>query len=171
MMDEQQNDLSRGPISSRPLMPAEYGLQGEQEGSGLIPWERVEEQLAAARSYWIGTTRPDGRPHAMPVWGLWLNGAFFFSTSRNSRKARNIAENPAMVVHLESGDNVVILEGRAELETDRAVLQDFVDDYEDKYQFRPEPDDPNNGYYRLHLQTAFAWLEADFPGGATRWEF
>ncbi len=61
------------------------------------------------------THRPDGRPHAAPAWGVWLAGRVCFSTSPGSVKARNLAAHPRVVVHLESADNVVIIEGTAAL--------------------------------------------------------
>ncbi|MBI3961965.1 MAG: pyridoxamine 5'-phosphate oxidase family protein [Deinococcus sp.] len=127
--------------------------------------------MSQARNYWIGTAWPDGRPHAMSVWGLWLNEAFYFQTSRGSRKARNLADNPHLVVHLESGDDVVILEGVAEEITNPLLLSQFADAYQAKYQFRPDPSDASAVVYTLQPRVAFAWLETDFPGGATRWRF
>jgi nitroimidazol reductase NimA-like FMN-containing flavoprotein (pyridoxamine 5'-phosphate oxidase superfamily) len=61
----------------------------------------------------IGFAPPvsNGRPHSIPVWGFWIDGAFYFGTARSSRKARNLAQNPAASVHLDSGDDGVILEG------------------------------------------------------------
>lgn len=67
-----------------------------------------------ARNYWVVTTRSDGKPHSVPVWSIWLDETFYFGTDRRSRKGRNLATNPGLVVHLESGDDVVILEGVAE---------------------------------------------------------
>jgi PPOX class probable F420-dependent enzyme len=151
-------------------MPKEYGIKGPKSGSGLLPWKRVVEQMAQARNYWIGTVRPDGRPHVMPVWGIWLNDTFLFSTSRSSQKARNLSRNPRLVVHLESGDDVVILEGAAEEITDPVLLAQFAEAYQGKYQFRPDIQDTKNVTYALRVLVAFSWLEADFPGGATRWQ-
>jgi general stress protein 26 len=105
----------------------------------------------------------------MPVWGLWWDGTFYFSSDPSSRKARNLAANPEVVVHLESGDDAVILEGAAERVTDAAVLAEFADRYEAKYQFRPDTSDPEFAFYRVRPRVAFAWLEADFPNTATRW--
>jgi PPOX class probable F420-dependent enzyme len=152
-------------------MPKEYGIKGLKSGSGLLPWKCVVEQMAQARNYWIGTVRPDGRPHVMPVWGIWLNETFLFSTSRGSQKARNLSRNPRLVVHLESGDDVVILEGTAEEITDPVLLEQFAEAYQSKYQFRPGIQDTKNVTYALRVRVAFSWLEADFPGGATRWQF
>ena len=56
------------------------------------------ERFQKSHNYWVMTVRPDGRPHAMPVWGIWLDGRYFFSTARTSRKASNLAENANCVV-------------------------------------------------------------------------
>src|SRR5581483_11367565 len=100
------------PRRSRPLMPEGYGVPETEEG--LLPWSWAVERLERARNFWFSTTRPDGRPHAMPAWGVWLDGALYFEGSPETRRARNLAANPALVVHLESGDEVVILEGEAQ---------------------------------------------------------
>ena len=159
------------PKSDRPSMPADYGIQGPKSGSGLGSWDETIPKLAEARNYWIGTTRPNGHAHAMPVWGLWLRGRFLFSTGRSSRKALNLAHEPYLVVHLESGDDVVILEGVAQEVSDPQLLAEFVEAYDQKYAVRPDPNDVNNIYYSVSPQVAFAWTESDFPGGATRWKF
>lgn len=158
------------PAAERPEFPATYGVD-RKAVSGLLSWDSVQAQLVAARNYWIATTRPDGRPHVAPVWGLWLDEAFFFSTDPASRKAKNLAARPDIAVHLESGDDVVILEGVAATESDAAVLQRFAVDYKSKYDIEVDVNDPGYGVYRVRPRTAHAWLEADFPGTATRWRF
>ena len=159
------------PKVGRPAMPKEYGLKGPRSGSGLLPWQRAAKQLAQARNYWVGTVKADGRPHVMPVWGVWLDEALWFSTSRCSQKARNLDLNPNLVIHLESGDDVVILEGVAAEITDVDQLALFAVAYDVKYQFRPDIHDLKNVTYAVRPRIAFGWLEADFPGGATRWQF
>ena len=152
-------------------MPKDYGIKGPRSGSGLLSWARVSRQIAAARNYWIVTARPDGRPHAMPVWGIWMRERLVFSTSRASRKARNLAFQPDTVFHLESGDEAVIVEGRAEEVLEPGLLLQYVDLYEVKYNFRPDPDNKKEITFAVQPAVAFAWLEKDFPGGATRWKF
>jgi len=159
------------PTPGRPVMPADYGLQPPEGGSGLLSWEQVSRKIATSRNYWINTTRPDGRPHAMPVWGVWVRETFLFSTSRASTKGRNLAHQPDLVVHLESGDDVVILEGLAQPVDDPALLAEFVAAYDLKYNVRPDIADPKNVTLALRLKVALAWLESDFVGGATRWQF
>ena len=74
----------------RPALAAGYGLLPESEGKGLLPWNWVTERLERSRNYWIATTRPDGRPHVMPVWGVWMEDALYFGTDPASVKGRNI---------------------------------------------------------------------------------
>ena len=160
----------RTPTPSRPNVPETYGIPAELDDGG-VPWSLIDEKLAAARNYWVASTRPDGRPHAMPVWGIWLEGAFVFSTDGASRKGRNIAANPALAVHLESGDDVVVIEGVAAELRDAALLARYADAYEAKYAFRPDTSDVATATYALRPAVAFAWLESDFPASATRWTF
>lgn len=102
---------------------------------GLLTWDHVQGRMEASRNYWIGTTRPDGRPHAAPVWGVWIDDALFFGTDPNSRKARNLRVNPEVVVHLESGDECVILEGAVEEESDPGLRRRAGEAYAAKYGF------------------------------------
>ena len=152
--------------ADRPFMPG-YGIQEANQGSGLFPWTAVREKMAAARNYWVATVRPDERPHAAPVWGLWVDDTFYFSTGRESRKAKNLSENPAIVVHLESGDDVIIVEGNVTVVTDEATLDGLDTLYKAKYQVDLMKEEP---VFAVRPQTAYAWLEKDFGGSATRWQ-
>src|SRR5689334_9624023 len=106
------------PKRSRPKMK-DYGIS--KKPKGLMEWQQIDAQMNKARNYWIGSTSPDGTPHAAPVWGVWLEGKLYFSSSRSSRKAKNLLANPKVVVHLESGDDVVIFEGVVEEMNDSAL--------------------------------------------------
>jgi nitroimidazol reductase NimA-like FMN-containing flavoprotein (pyridoxamine 5'-phosphate oxidase superfamily) len=143
-----------------------YGIP--ESGEGMLPWSYVTERLERARNYWICTTRPDGRPHAAPVWGVWVDGALYFGTGPRTRKARNLAANRAIVVHLESGDDVVILEGIAEELDDvaPALFARIADASAAKYQERPED---ASGMFAVRIRAAYAWH--NFPKDATRWVF
>lgn len=158
------------PVASRPSFPSGYGIRGDEEG--LVPWSEAEAKLEQARNYWIGTTRPDGSPHAMPVWGLWLEDSLFFSSGSTSRKTRNLARDPRVVVHLESGDDVVVIEGAAVRVTDEAELRQIGELYSAKYDYPFDPTGPGDyPVFRVKPRVAYAWLERDFPGTATRYVF
>lgn len=152
-------------IADRPFMPG-YSIQKVNQGAGLFPWATVREKMAAARNYWVATVWPDERPHAAPVWGIWVDDTFYFSTGRESRKTKNLTENPAIVVHLESGDDVIIVEGKVIIVTDEATLNRLDQVYHAKYMVNLMKEHP---VYAVRPQTAYAWLEKDLGGSATRW--
>jgi hypothetical protein len=158
--------LTLGPTARRPRFAPGYGISDDAEG--MLPWSWAVERLTAGKNYWVATTSPDGRPHAMPVWGVWLEDGLWFGTSSRSRKGRNLARDPRVAVHLESGDEVVILEG----EVEEAPLDERTADvYEAKYDYRPSPPGgEGEGWYRLRPRVAYAWLERDYPRTATRFD-
>jgi hypothetical protein len=137
----------------------------------------VSEWLAAARNYWVCTTRPDGRPHAKPVWGVWLQDQLLFSTHPDTITARNLNANPALVVHPESGDHVAIVEGTAIRLDDRTLLARFGEAYEAKYQWPLsgedlDPTNPDAAYYAVRPRVVLSWGTATEIGETiTRWTF
>src|SRR5262245_61759074 len=99
MSEVTKNPQPNEPVAGPPQAPANYGFP--QGTEGLLSWPHVVERLENARSYWLGTTRPDGRPHATPIWGCWVDGALYFDGSPETQWARNMAKNPAITIHLE----------------------------------------------------------------------
>ena len=142
-----------------------------------LPWSWAEQRLIDARNYWIVTTRPSSRPHARPVWGVWLDNAFWFSTG--SMAHANLCSNADITVHLESGSQVVIVEGTASLVTDRAAIERVVDAYNPKYSWEMDADALPGPFWRVEPALVFGWLSDDsgidggavFLSTATRWRF
>jgi nitroimidazol reductase NimA-like FMN-containing flavoprotein (pyridoxamine 5'-phosphate oxidase superfamily) len=79
----------------------------------LLDWSHVDTRMREAKNYWVATTRPDGRPHVTPTWAVWHDNRLYFDGSPETRRMRNIAANPHVTVHLEDGDQAVIVEGVA----------------------------------------------------------
>ena len=158
------------PRASRPDIPG-YGIKDANSGKGLLPWSWATERLASAHTYFIATTRPDGRPHVMPVWGIWLEGAFYFSSGRTSRKAQNLSANPRCVVSTEHNGESVILEGIAEETHDKTVRQRCDKTYSEKYHWDMEAND--EPFFVVRPCVAFGFIENDglFTSTATRWIF
>ncbi len=158
------------PQASRPYMPG-YGIVDAEKGQGLLPWTWAEERLSQARNYFVITSRPDGRPHAMPVWGLWIDQAFYFSTGEHSRKAQNLANNPKCIVCPEGASEAVILEGTAERARDEAVPEAFFTGYETKYGWKIERN--SEPIYVVRPAVVFGLIETGgaFTTTATRWKF
>jgi len=99
-------------------------------------WSRARTELAAAEVYWLSTVRPDGRPHVTPLLGIWLDGALYFCTGPDERKAKNLEENHHCV--LTTGRNTLdgldlVIEGTAKKSVDLAELGRVADAYESKY--------------------------------------
>lgn len=160
------------PEQGRPLLPKDYGVPDELDGT--LSWSWAVERLTQARNYWFSTTRPNGRPHAMPAWAVWLDDAIYFDGSPETRRGKNLAENSAIVIHLESGDEVVVLEGDAHLagKPDRAFAERLAAALGAKYgpMYVPTPDTwDEGGLYVMRPKVAFGWNT--FPTALTRWRF
>src|SRR3954451_16792812 len=94
------------------------------------PWAAIERLLTEAQLYWIITVRADGRPHAVPLVGVWQDGAFAFCTGAEEQKQRNLEANPHVTVTTGStGANGwnsctdVVVEGTAVRVTDGDALR------------------------------------------------
>lgn len=143
---------------------------------GLLPWKWAEDRLKKSRQYWIATTRPDGRPHVMVVWALWLHGRLYFSTGRTSRKAQNLAKNPNCTMCTERADEAVILEGAVETERDVEFIREFIRLYEKKYKWKlgemaEELLSLKDPVFFLRPRVGFGFWEKKFASTATRWLF
>lgn len=163
----------REPRSTRPHMPG-YGIVGADEGRGLLSWSWAERRLISSHDYWVATVWPDGRPHVMPVWGLWKQGSFWFSSSVGSRKARNLRHDPRCVITTDNPLEPVVVEGVAEVVTEMAVIEDVVRSINDKYRsdITVEFMDPDvNATIRVAPRWAFGLIEGEFTESPTRWEF
>ena len=160
--------MAKEPKADRPFMPG-YGISEARKG--ILPWSWAEERLANSRNYYLSTTRPDGHPHVMVVWGVCFGGRYYFSTGDNSQKARNLRTNPDCVVVTDVLTEAVILEGRVKKATGPKTLQEFARVYKQKYDWEM---DPNGGdIYVLQPAKVFAFKEGadDFAQTATRWTF
>ena len=165
----------RDPAAERPEIPEGYGLPDASQG--LLEWSAVEQRLEAAVHYWLATVRPDGTPHVVPRWGVWLTGRFFYDGAPTTRHARNVEQHPACTLHLESGAEAVMVEGTSTAtradpdDLGRQLAAAFA-----KYHalgYRPEPDAwagaDGGGLRVLNPVRALAWFS--FPIDATRFRF
>jgi len=157
----------RAPKASRPRMPG-YGLP--EHDKGLLPWKWAEQRLAKSHNYWITTVRPDGRPHTMVVWGLWLANVFYFSTGRDSQKSHNLKANPNCVVCNELANEAVIVEGKAREVREAALRQRFFRLYEHKYSFDMSPYE-QEPIWAVRPVKVFGLDEKLTLNRATRWRF
>lgn len=159
------------PPATRPYMPG-YGIATHPEG--MVPWSRAEQRLIASHDYWLATTWPDGRPHVMPVWGLWSGQAVWFSTGMRSRKARNLASDPRCVVTTDDAVRPVVVEGQARQRAEREAIARFLERLNAKYGSDLHEDflDPAiNGVFEVRPQRVFALDDKAFETSPARWSF
>jgi hypothetical protein len=159
------------PRISRPYFPEGY----LSDPKTLLAWSYVEERLAEAKNYWLCSVDPGGKPQAVPVWAVWLEGSLYFDSSPDSRHARNIARNPNVAVHLENGDQALTGEGMAYMLTTLSpeLGEKFGQVYAAKYAawgYVPEPGQWKVGeLFRVQFSKVLAWT--DFGNDPTRFVF
>lgn len=155
-----------GATRSRPKTEESYGIPDDE--SGLLPWEFVETRLREDQTFWVTTVLPDGRPHARPTWGVWVDDAFHCGGGERTRWVRNLKRNSAITVHRESGEEVVILEGKAVRidggTADADQIERLDDAYDAKYGIRH-----GTPFFAVRPDLVLAWSE--YPKDATRWTF
>lgn len=144
-----------------------------------LPWSWAAERLGANRNFWVVTASVDGRPHALPVWGVWDDGEsrFAFSCSPRARKALNLAANPQAVVMTDDTVECLSIEGQAGAVPDEQRQAQWIERYLAKY--RPMAPELSADFLRQHLmlefvpERAFAIIEREdeFATRATRWVF
>jgi hypothetical protein len=166
--------VSEQPSTTRATFPAEYGERGG-EADAALPWSYVEQRLLEAPNYWLSTVSTAGKPHARPVDGVWVEGALCFGGSPETRWVKHLQRNPALSVHLPSGDDVVILEGTAEYIEDAAhpLVAPVLAANQAKYpQYWPaDGSRPFHPFWTLRPVVVYAWTLEGFPNRATRWTF
>jgi hypothetical protein len=157
-------------------------------GNPALSWSRPHDLLAASATanvnFFLGTVRPDGRPHAAGVGALWHDGDLYIVSGPETRKSRNLAANPACTisVHLEGID--LVLEGEVHRVTDPPTLERLAQLYREEGGWpaevqgdaftapysAPSAGPPPWYLYRFTFHTAFG-VGGEEPGGATRWRF
>jgi hypothetical protein len=165
-----------GPVAERPHMP-DYGV--DTPDWEPLPWSWAGAKLDSGRNYWVVTVSAAGRPHALPVWGVWHDGdqRFCFSCAPSARKAVNLAANPRVTVATDDTVECLSVEGRAEPVGDPARRRLWADRYVAKY--LPLQDDLTVGFLLDNLlfevlpERAFGIIErpGEFTTRATRWRW
>jgi nitroimidazol reductase NimA-like FMN-containing flavoprotein (pyridoxamine 5'-phosphate oxidase superfamily) len=149
------------PKITRPQFPEGY----LEHPKSFVPWSHVERRLADALHYWLCTVRPNGHPHAVPKWAVYIQGKIYFDGSPDTRHAQNIEENPYVVIHLESGEDVIIVEGVAKAsgkpqpELAVQIAQALSHKYADRG-YAPQPDQWNEGgLFEIEPLKVLAWTQ------------
>jgi hypothetical protein len=144
-------------------------LYGQPADAEPLAWTWVDEQLGSAGTYWV-VARGPGHPHPRPVWGVWWRGSLHLSVG-SPVLARHLAADPVVTVHLDSGTDVVVVEGRA---VGPASDVDLLAAYDRKYDWRYDPEH-YGPLTQVEPTTVLAWRSAGRAGRdgfrqAGRWD-
>ena len=141
-------------VVAEPLtLPTSYGTPDR-----VLSWDEVEQKLIESKTYWLATTRRDGRPHTVPVDGIWWEGALHFGGDPATVHVRNLRADPRVVVHTESGASPVIAEGTAAWhQPSRDQISGLVKTTQAKYGYPVSPDSYRAGIWRLSPVRVLAW--------------
>ena len=142
---------------------------------GHLAWPTIDLRLRAMREIWVTMTRPDGRPHAVPVWFWWSGVNLYFTARAGTLKPRSLAAAPAIVVHNGDGVDPIIVEGTATLVTEPDELKRVNAAYGEKYVdpatgHRAAVDPSVDVVFRVALKRVQAWAYAD-ASTQTVWQF
>jgi len=138
-------------------------------------WIQIASRLAPSRSYWLGTTNRDDSPHAAPVWGVVVDESLYIYSERKTVKAGNLGRDSRGVVHLESGENVVIVHGHFDDLGIPQLVPKVMEALDQKYegpddaQYLPSADPSFDVLFRLRPQKALLWHLRDFENTQQRW--
>ena len=157
-------------------------------GNAPLEWSRIHDVLAGQPAgpdtpMFLGTVRPDGRPHSAGIGAVWHDGDFYVVSGPNTRKSKNLEANPAATLSARFGRIDVIFDGEVARVTDAAVLEEVAAVYRDvgwpaqvegdaftaPYS-APAAGPPPWNLYRFVYRTVIA-TAGEEPAGATRWRF
>lgn len=171
-----------GAERSRPTTESSYEIP--EDDADLLDWAFVGNVMANDREYWVATVGEHENPHTRPVWGVWVDDTFHCGGGAETRWVKNLTANPAVTVHRQDAEKVVIIEGEAERldeatdaggdrdgdedrlerDGDEDRLERIDDAYEQKYDVRH-----GTPVFAIHPDRVLAWT--DFPTDATKWTF
>jgi hypothetical protein len=151
--------------TAEPLgLPEAYG-----RATDPLAWETVRAELEEAPAYWVSSVRPDGRPHAVPVDGIWLDDVLYYGGAEETVHVRSARANPSIVMHIGDGSKAIIVEGEAGAANPSEVLaKRLAKASKDKYGYSPGPEGYANAL-ALSPSRVLAWMA--FPKDATRFLF
>ena len=169
------NDQADSTVKSE--FPVILGYKRIKEKKNLLSWSWAENQLNDSKNYWLCTISRSLIPHIMPVWGIWFENNFYFSTSDLSKKARNLSEMKNCSVSTEYPNNPLILEGTGKKINNLDLLRKICEKYNQKYNWsfkvkNGETVDEfgNKGpFFEVKPKKLIGWIE--FPKSMTKWTF
>ena len=158
------------PKITRPKFPPGY----VEKPASFLTWDWVVERLTESKHYWLSSVRPNGRPHTIPRWGVFLDNKFYYDGSPETRHARNLEKNPHVTLNLEDGRQAIFLEGISEpagkpsVELGKRLAEAYKKYHE--FGYAPEPNSwDEGGLYVFTPRQCIAW--SNFAQDPTKFLF
>jgi hypothetical protein len=162
---------------TRPTFPPGY----VDKPTSFLTWDWVAAQLTESKNYWLCSVRPptpaapEGRPHVVPRWAVFIDGKIYYDGSPETRHARNIESNPNISVNLESGTEAIMLEGtsvpveKPSHELGQKLSREYKRKYKD-FGYAPEPNAwDGGGLFVFTPRQCIAWTS--FTENPTKFVF
>ncbi len=164
-----------GPRRDRPDLPKGYISRSAR---GMLAWADAERILRGGRYFWYGTTNPNGAPHLVQQWGVWVDGTLYFEGSERTRWARNLARDGRLAFGTQVGNRAVM--GTAIVDVvrgiERSIAERIATQYAAKYgrtfDYRPKPEQYTSGHvFRARPMKMIVFDVEHFESAATRFTF
>ena len=155
------------PTATKLEFPSGYGT-----AKRTLAWEEVRARLVEAPAYWLSLARTDGRPHVVPLDGIWVDDVWWYGGAPGTVHIRTVEANPQAVMHLPDPMRAVIVEGVVRRVSPAPELaQRMADLANEKYAHYGLKNDASTYASALGLfpRRVLAW--SAFPSDATRFEF
>jgi hypothetical protein len=116
----------------------------------------LDDRLITERNIWLATTRPNGKPHLVPIWFVWSAARAYICTPADSVKARNLAANPRASFALEDGNRPHIIECHTRTLA-RPYPAEIVQAFLEKYGWNIQSDSSYNALIELTPEKWLSW--------------
>jgi nitroimidazol reductase NimA-like FMN-containing flavoprotein (pyridoxamine 5'-phosphate oxidase superfamily) len=163
------------PRRDRPRLPKGYITRAPR---GMLEWRDAEHILRTGRYFWLATTDPDGAPHLVQQWGVWIDETLYFEGSERTRWARNLARDPRLGFGTQSGTRAAYGDATVQVVrgVERALAERIAKQYAAKYgrtfSYRPKPSQYEKGHvFRARPAKIIVFDVKLFNTSATRFVF
>jgi nitroimidazol reductase NimA-like FMN-containing flavoprotein (pyridoxamine 5'-phosphate oxidase superfamily) len=147
--------MTAAPRVEQLTVPPEYGTP-----TTLLDWETVERRLREATQYWLATVRPDGRPHVVPLDGMWRDDGWYFGGVPTTVKHANLSNDPRAALHLPDPMAATIVEGTCAIEVPSdAEAEELAAAMQRKYGYGPPAGVYRGGVWVLRPAKVMAWSD------------
>jgi hypothetical protein len=165
----------KAPKRDRPHLPEGYI---KPDPKGMLPWTSVDKMLRVSPYFWLATIDPDGKPHLIQQWFVWIDQQVFFDGSERTKWARNLIRDPRVGFGVQNGNDTSYGDGSADIirgtpvTLARRIAAQYGAKYGRTFKYRPKAEQYVKGYtFRIKPEKLIAFDIKKFDTSATRFTF